>query len=301
MSRISLGESVRTATRDYLARVRDSLTRLRIRPEASRNISDAWIHADGVRICWFVQTYRDLARLRRTLASLRKHYHESHVLVVSDGDPDVRIEQACSRYSAALTLRPRLFGVERGGEPVQQMLEAFLQTDADALIKIDPDTHVRRRFSVMPSRHDASLYGTVQSSGPDSNRIVSLQGGCIIIPRQAAILLARSKLLQSERLKPPALEWAASGGPAARLTSGLTSYDWTLGWACRELGLLSKDHPEVFSRYQPSLMDTVTERRVAVSHPRFEIRQLTNHRYYFRGLRAAAAQAMSREEAATNA
>jgi hypothetical protein len=258
--------------------------------------SGTWIPADEVRIFWFIQAYRDLSRLRRTLARLQELYPESQVLVVSDGDPDLEIERACRKYSADFTLRARLFGVEQGGEPVQQMLEAFLRTDAHILIKIDPDTDVRRRFSLMPSRSDSALYGTVQSAGSESNRIASIQGGCIIVPRQAAIRLASSSLLRSERLKPPALEWAVDESLVARSASGLTSYDWTLGWACREFGLPSKDHPEVCSRYQPSLMDTLTDRRVAVSHPRFEIRQLANHGFYFSGLRAAISDALRKRD-----
>ena len=274
-------------------RVAKSLKRLGIRTEGSSyNTSRGWVRADDVRIFWFIQTYRDLARLRKTLASLRKLYPESQVLVVSDGDPDPEIEELCNRHSAGFTLRPRLYGVEHGGELVQKTLEAFLFTYADVLIKIDPDTNVRRRFSRMPSRIDSSIYGTVESAGSGSNRITTIQGGCIVIPRQAAVLLASSSLLKSDRLRPPALEWAVDEVSIARAACGLTSSDQTLGWACRELGLLCKDHPEVFSRYRPSLVDTVTEGPVAVSHPRFEIGQLIEPNFYFSGFRAAVRDAM---------
>jgi hypothetical protein len=280
--------------REYAARVANALRRLRMRHNALCSIPETWIPADEARIFWFIQTYRDLPRLRKTLTSLRSLYPESQISVVSDGDTDPGIEQVCEKYSAEFALRSRLFGVEQGGEPVQRMLEAFLTTDADLLIKIDPDTDLRRRITALPSRSDASLYGTVQSTW---SGFVSIQGGCIIVPRRAAALLADSSLLKSDRLKPPALEWAVGEVSKARAASGLTSYDWTLGWACRELGLSSKDHPEVFSRYGPSLINAVTEGRVAVSHPRFEIRQLTDPVFYFRGFglrgfTAAVAEAM---------
>ena len=71
-----------------------------------------WIPVDEARIFWFIQTYRDLPRLRRTLARLRKLYSDSQVLVVSDGDPDPGIEQACQKYSARFALRSRMLGVE---------------------------------------------------------------------------------------------------------------------------------------------------------------------------------------------
>jgi hypothetical protein len=252
-----------------------------MRDAAAHHIGETWIPADDARIFWFIQTYRDLPRLRRALASLRKVYPESQVLVVSDGDPNPEIKEACDGHSVGFMLRPRLFGVEQGGEPVQKMLEVFLATDADLVIKIDPDTHIRRRFSHMPSARDSSLYGTPQSQGSESNRIISLQGGCIIVPREAAIVLASSVILKSERLKPPALEWTVADGLIARAASGLTSYDWTLGWACRELGLRSRRHPEVFSRYQPSLIDCLRDRGAAVSHPRFEMKQLARPAFYF--------------------
>ena len=284
---------VRAVMREYAALVARSLRRLRTRHAAPSSVSDTWIPADAVRILWFIQTYRDLPKLRQTLARLRHLYPEAPVLVVSDGDPDPEIRRACDRYSVEFILRSRLFGLEHGGEVVQRMLEAFLTTDADILIKIDPDTNVQRRFSVMPSRMDSSVYGSVQAGGSGSNRIVSLQGGCIIVPRQTALLLANSSLLNSDRLKPPALEWVVSRELSARAASGLTSSDHTLGWACRELGLLCRDHPEVCSRYRPSLMDAITASRIAVFHPRFEMRHLADPVFYFSGLREAVGNVLS--------
>jgi hypothetical protein len=235
---------------------------------------------DRVKVLWFIQTHRDLPQLQLTLPRLRTLYPDSPILVISDGDPDPRIPQLCTTHSAQFAMRQRLFGVEHGGEPAQQMLEALLGTDADLLIKIDPDTDVRRRFSRLPPPDDRSLYGTVQSVRTASAPFISIQGGCIIVPRQTATVLASSALLRSARLKPPALEWAVDPVSRARAASGLTSYDWTLGWACRELGIDSRDHPEVFSRYWPTLIDRFADRRVAVAHPRFRIRQLTRPGFY---------------------
>jgi hypothetical protein len=288
---------VRTAMRGYAALVARSLMRLRTRDYVPATTAETWVRADSVRIFWFIQTYRDLPKLRKTLARLRKLYPEAPVLVVSDGDSDPAIEHACDKYFVKFILQSRLFGVEHGGEVIQRMLEAFLTTDADVLIKIDPDTNVQRRFSIMPSGMDLSVYGSVQSGGSASNRVVSVQGGCVIVPRQAAILLANSSLLNSDRLKPPALEWAVSAELSARAASGLTSADHTLGWACRELRLLCKDHPEVCSRYRPSLMDTITASRLAVFHPRFDMSHLADPVFYFSGLRVAIREALLKKRA----
>jgi hypothetical protein len=239
-----------------------------------------WTSAEELRVLWFIQTYRDLHRLRPSLARLRTVYPDAPVLVVSDGDPDPEVERVCRACAAEFRLGSRMFGVDLGGEPVQRMLDVFLEADADILIKIDPDTDVRRRFSLMPPPMSPSIYGTVQTAGSQHNRLVSIQGGCIVVPRKAASILARSGLLRSERLKPPALEWAVDSVLLTRVESGLTSYDHTLGWACRELGLHCKAHPEVFSRYRPNIIDTLIDHGAAVSHPRFELRQLADPVFY---------------------
>jgi hypothetical protein len=280
--------------REYAALLGRSLRRLHTRRNVPADLSETWIRADAVRLFWFIQTYRDLPKLRQTLSRVRALYPDTPVLVVSDGDADPRIKQACDLYAVEFRLRPRLYGVEHGGALVQQLLEAFLSTNADILIKIDPDTDVRRRLSLMPLPVDTSIYGTVQSAG--SKRAPSIQGGCIIVPRRAASLLAGSALLMSERLKPPALEWAVDDATRARAAAGLTSSDQTLGWACRELGVLCKDHPEVCSRYRPSLMDTITASRIAVFHPRFQMRHLVDPAFYFSGFRVAVGEALRKRD-----
>ena len=274
----------------YFGSVRASLSSAIGRTNADHTSAGGWIAADQVSILWYIQTYRDLPRLRKALARVRASYPESQILVVSDGDPDPAIRETSDQYAAEYSLQPRLYGVEHGGELVQRILNAFLDTGAEVLLKIDPDTNVRRRFTVMPAPTERAVYGTVQSIGSTH---VSIQGGCMIVPRQAATLLVSSALLLSDRLKPPALEWAVDATAKARARSGLSSSDQTLGWACRELCLSCRNHPEVFSRYRPSLMDTVTQRRVAVYHPRFEIAHIANPDFYFSGLRHALRNALT--------
>ena len=271
----------------YLRRVGASLTRAFSRPSIAVAVADGWISAPHARLFWFIQTYRDADRLARTLADLRRLYPESMAFVVSDGDGNPRIGSLCDEYNAAFQLRDRLMTVEHGGEAVQAMLLAFLRTDADVLVKIDPDTHLRRRFSIVPTREHMGVYGTVQTAHDGPASLTSIQGGCIIVPRATANALAASLLLTSARLKPPALEWVVSRESRARAERGLNSHDWTIGWACRLLGIPMVDHPEVFSRHRPSLIDTITDRSAAVSHPRFEIQHIWNSDFYFRGLRTA--------------
>src|SRR5882762_3273325 len=97
---------VRTVLRGSAALLGRSLRRMRTRDNVSSGLSGSWIRADAVRIFWFIQTYRDLPRLRKTLSRLRRLYPDALVLVMSDGDPNPEIEQACDRYSVEFSLRP---------------------------------------------------------------------------------------------------------------------------------------------------------------------------------------------------
>ncbi len=277
----------------YLSALSASIRRTLWKPDLAFATSEGWIAPDHLRIFWFVQVYRDLWRLRRTLSNLKILYPDSLVLVVSDGDDDPNIPSTCREYGVEFEFRPRLIGVEHGGEVVQWMLEAFLRTDSDLLIKVDPDTDVRRRFALVPPSSDSSIYGTVQSAHVDGDSVTSIQGGCIMVPRAAAKAIAMSSLLLSERLKPPAVEWAVGRESRDRARAGLTSYDWTIGWICRNLRLPVKDHPEVFCRHKPSLIDLVLNRRAAVTHPRFELQQFLIGDFYFRGLRTALRDALT--------
>src|SRR5689334_19836368 len=99
------------------------------RPGRRLDGSETWTSAEQLRLFWFIQTYRDLPRLRKALAALRRLYPEARVLVVSDGDHDPQIAHVCTEQSVEFAFRSRLFGVEHGGEPVHKMLEAFLATD----------------------------------------------------------------------------------------------------------------------------------------------------------------------------
>lgn len=253
--------------------------------------------ARAARLFWLIHTYRDWPKLETNLAALRHLYPESAALVISDGDPDPSIPPLCGRYGVGFRLGARLFAVEHGGEIVQRMLDEFLARDADILIKIDPDTALRRGFTRMPPAGARAIFGTIGTN--ETGDCEFIQGGCMIVPRRVAEEVTARRLLVSDRLKPPALEWAASAISTTRAAAGLTSIDQTFGWACRELAIPCVNHPEVFSRYLPSLVDLVTSLRLAVYHPRFERRDLARSNFYFGGIRSTIRRAWQRDQSAT--
>ncbi len=219
-------------------------------------------------ICWFLQTCGDASLLREALRRLRKVAPRDTVLVVSDGDDDPCLPALCAAAGARFVRGKRLFGVESGGLVVERMLDLFLATDAEHLIKIDPDTDVRRVFRRLPRRDRALVAGTLQATGTVETRLVSVQGGAILMTRLAAQRFKDSGLFCRTELKPPQIAWAVSDSTCERATSGLTSFDWTIGWAARRLGIQMLAHPEIHSVWKPSFLDHLVARGAAVSHPR---------------------------------
>lgn len=224
-------------------------------------------------VCWFIQTYRDAGKLRTGLRRLRRVAPRDTVIVVSDGDDDPRLPAICAGFGATFVRGERLFGVESGGKVVERMLDLFLATRADYLVKIDPDSDVRHQLRFLPRRDRPLVCGTLQAMGTVDVRIVSIQGGCILMNRLAAEQMKASGAFRLAALQPPEVAWAIAPSARERARKGLTSYDWTIGWVAKRLGIPLLAHPEVHCVWKPSLLDHLVARRAAVSHPRLDLRR----------------------------
>ncbi len=221
-------------------------------------------------IFFVLQVYQDTPFLARCFKDLRKHYPQAQVLVISDGDPDPAIADLCARFSVKCEYGERLFGADKGGQASQRFMEKFLQSQARYMVKIDPDTHLRRRFKRWPMDVIA-LFGTTQLVHWNAEVLVSLQGGCFIVPRVAAEFIVKSGRLLDPKLKPPALVWAIH--PTLRQRAGergLTSHDWPYGYVCRELGVPLFRHPEISSWWKGSFRQWLASwiKNKGAVHPR---------------------------------
>lgn len=120
-------------------------------------------------IAFAVNIYRDEALALRLARQIRRHYPEAHLVFVHDRD--------------RLKLR-------RTGEWTARYLRLALSTDAETIIKIDPDACLWRRF-VVP---DAAWFGVPTLSG------VFLRGGAVGFSRATAeTLLASGQLLAESK------------------------------------------------------------------------------------------------------
>ncbi|MCB0418875.1 MAG: glycosyltransferase [Bdellovibrionaceae bacterium] len=230
-------------------------------------------------ITWHIQVYKDEEYLPECLSALRRSYPDSRIFLISDGDPNPKIEQIANQFGSECFYGERLFGIEHGGEILHRLLDYYLNRPSDYLIKIDGDTLVNRRILYLPITKRPLLMGTRQVAGDGEEDLVSVQGGCIILNHAAASLMHESKLFLDPRLKPPDIAWARKGThQEERAMLGLTSHDWTIGWVCKELNIEIWDHPEIASYWKEkafySLSDVARNYRMlirrfwpAVTHP----------------------------------
>lgn len=232
----------------------------RVRDTADARRNTAWDDGD---LTFFLQVYRDHDAADQCLSRLRRRFPDARVVVRSDGDDDARYRILVNHYGVDYRAEQRLFPVENGGAVVERMLEIFLERPTAYLFKIDPDTAVHRRFHYLPTQN--GLFGTLQGDPG----YVSVQGGCMGFTADAAERIARSGMLQDPRLKNPQAHRRSSryveilARRADRL--GLTSFDWTLGWAATALDVALFDFPEVCSSWKTPVDNS--ELRYAITHP----------------------------------
>jgi hypothetical protein len=228
-------------------------------PQKKLNYSDA-------DLTFFMGLYHDRARAVGALSRLRQHFPAARVIVRSDGDADPENRKLAERFAVDYREEARLFPVEHGGAIIARTLELFLQKPSRYLFKIDTDTAVFRRFRFLPVGD--GVFGTPQYSLQGCE---SIQGGCIGMTDAAARAIADSGLLEDPRLKDPFAHRRECGyisrmGRRAKRT-GLSSFDWIVGWAATELGLPLISFDEVHCKGFAKENVPNEDLEFAVTHP----------------------------------
>jgi len=216
---------------------------------------------DG-QLAWLINVRDDLAGLHRCLTRLRQVHPDSRVVVVGDGDSGAAASTAIA-HGADYTSGPSLFPVVNGGLIWQRTLDHLLSGPEPWLFKIDTDTVVSRACRAFPAFDCA--FGTVQQITVGGTIYSSLQGGCIGLTRRAASQLRDSGVFRYPGLADRPLDtWAVPGPPADRALAGLTSEDWTLGWAVAKLRIPIIPWAEIASGWK---VPPPWSRTAAVWHP----------------------------------
>lgn len=205
-------------------------------------------------ITWLMQVYRDVDLGRWSLGLLRKHYPQSRVIVVSDGDDDPRWTEVCRELSCEFILQDRIYGMEHGTKLWIKRFEYFAKAPTKYLFKIDTDTAVHRRFNYLPNFF---VFSTVLFRPGWTNKCKA-SGGFIGIRREAIQLIVDSESLHNfPQSEVP--QWQREDDQQ------LVSEDWLLSAICYKLEIPVRDFPEVcvLSREKPFNMDL----RYAITHP----------------------------------
>lgn len=209
---------------------------------------------------FYMQLYRDGDLARAALTHLRRSYPHARAILQSDGDNDPAYPALAREFRCEYFAGERLFPVENGGKLLQRMLNDFLSGPGTHLIRIDTDTRIDRPFSYLPGGN--AVFGNVLRAGPP-------QGGCIILPREAAARLRDSRIFLSPSLTRPEQSWGAAMKPSflqERIRStGCIGFEWTLYWACRQLDMPILPHAEVHATWKEGHLNA--DRTYAVVHP----------------------------------
>lgn len=118
-----------------------------------------------MRVAFALTFYKDERPAISALADLKRFYPESPTLTFDDSKERLKLAQFAGRWT-------------------ERYLQSFLDTDADTLIKIDPDTAVLRRAKGFP---DSDIFGTHVDG--------QVLGGCIGYSREGARQIVDSGLL----------------------------------------------------------------------------------------------------------
>lgn len=205
-------------------------------------------------ITWLMQVYRDFELGWWALGCLRKHYPQSRVIVVSDGDDDPRWSEVCRELSCEFVLQDRIYGMEHGTKLWTKRFEYFAKAPTKYLFKIDTDTAVHRRFHYLPN---FMVFSTVLF-WPGAVNDGRASGGFIGIRQDAIQLIVESGQLQNfPQHEVP--KWERSD------SQELISEDWLLSAICKKLEIPIRDFPEVcvLAREKPFNRDLL----YAITHP----------------------------------
>ena len=217
-------------------------------------------------VTFFVGLYRDQRCAEVTLRRVREHFPDARVILRSDGDKDPAIRELADRYDTECYEEKRLFAIENGGALLARVFELFLEKPTRYLFKIDTDTAVHRRFQFLPKQY--GVFGTLQNSREGCS---SIQGGCIGFTEGAVQTIQCSGILGDPRLKDPVKHRDVSPYFSAMARrqerSGLSSFDWIVGWAAYELQVPLIDFDEIHSRWRHLPSENYEDLRYAVTHP----------------------------------
>ena len=226
-----------------------------------------------MKLAFFIGVYKDQALAAKCILALQYLYPEASIVSISDSVQDSKYAKFCNLYSVSYFVGIRLKLMEFGGQWSARFLKALLETDADVLIKIDPDTgiHAPLDSSRFPK---ADIFGNIRVVGGKHH----IQGGFIAIWRQAAATILDSGLLGSMEYRGYSYSYPRFQAPYLQVgeqpsSEWLTCEDFILWDVAQRLGLKVGEFDQVCCHYRDCPSDAAAH--YAVTHPYIENGNLT--------------------------
>lgn len=187
------------------------------------------------------------------LASVRAHYPDQPIFVISDGMQNPDYPRVCAEYGAEYVLGERLKILDKGGAWWYRHFKKAASYPFDFFFKIDPDTRIHRKFRSIP---EWELFGSKAST--------NIQGGIQGFRRSAVDKIIRSRLLDSPALKNPET-WTKHDVTREYVrATGQISTDFVLMHVIHQLKMTWGNWEEVDSLWHP---DRPFRTDVAATHP----------------------------------
>lgn len=185
-------------------------------------------------ITFVMNGYKDVDRAEWAIGELRKHYPDSRVLLIADGDLDQKwytLSGLAEIYMTERCYAP----VTSGGALWSARITRYLQAPTPYLVKMDTDTgwHRQLRLPVPPSTQ-ACTFGERLPGSPGYGPYI--QGGFIGITQAAIERVVASNILYDGRLTDPK-NWCMPVYLDRIVKRDRISEDMVWGYICRQLAI----------------------------------------------------------------
>lgn len=215
-----------------------------------------------MQIAFVFGVYNEWSLASRLVNQIRTLYPQAPAIAICDGTFNADFAQLCDLKGISFIASDRIKLPQFGGAWSQRLFTEFLKTDADILIKLDPDTYLWRCFTSFP---DTDWFGT------QANKYLYPypRGGCVGFRRKCIERFIASNLLGHPKYKNHIFAYDRYGRWGwehdLKQTEPISLQDWVLADVAHQLKLKLGDWSEVNIQFRQIVANHGL--RWAATHP----------------------------------
>lgn len=148
------------------------------------------------KVAFLFHVYKEFDLARRLIRQIKFFFPSSDILGISDGTTNDGFRFYCHTHNVKYLEHQRLFYQTTGNQWIKRMFRFFqAYSEANYLIKIDPDSYVLRRFEFLP---DLDISGTPFKL---SDKISFVHGGCALYSKYACQKILDTNLIDANEYR----------------------------------------------------------------------------------------------------